>query len=96
MDLGCFDMGCVSVSDKQNADRVLDSEEKEGVTPPVEIKTSASKSAKVRLFVLQSGSMGCDFKIKGLGSKNCRFLFWISLSFEECVLSERNLESCLA
>ncbi|XP_056160693.1 uncharacterized protein LOC115692730 [Syzygium oleosum] len=49
MDLGCFDMGCISVSDKRDADRHLDSDEKEGVPLPVEIKTSASKPGKNKL-----------------------------------------------
>ncbi|KAF8013731.1 hypothetical protein BT93_I1563 [Corymbia citriodora subsp. variegata] len=50
MDLGCFDMGCISVSDKQDADRCPDSEEKEGTPLPVEIKKSASKSGKNKLL----------------------------------------------
>ncbi|KAL3722291.1 hypothetical protein ACJRO7_034639 [Eucalyptus globulus] len=50
MDLGCFDMGCISVSDKQNADRHLGSGEKEGSPVPVEIKASASKSVKSKLL----------------------------------------------
>ncbi|XP_021892257.1 uncharacterized protein LOC110810398 [Carica papaya] len=44
MDLGCLDMGCISVSDKHSNDVVLDSQGKEAHSP--ETTSSASKPGK--------------------------------------------------